>query len=131
MAIEFTVLLDDRPGTLARLGDVLGKGRVNIDAIHGVAREGQGFVQFLPDDPDEASSALDRAGMPYTTREVLVVRVLDEPGMLGDVALVMADAGINIESVYMTTRGHVVLGVNDIDGATQIASSMAVGLDDS
>ncbi len=131
MATEFTVLLDDRPGTLARLGDILGKARVNIGAIHGVARDGHGFVQFLPDDPREAAAALDRAEMPYTRREVLIVRVLDEPGMLGDVALVMADAGINIESVYVTTGGHVVLGVNDVVGALQIAASMAVELEES
>jgi hypothetical protein len=35
-----------------------------------------------------------------------------EPGTLGDVALVMSQAGINIDSVYVTTRGHVVLGVD-------------------
>jgi|SRR5215468_7071292 len=130
MAIEFTVLLEDRPGTLARLGEVLGDARVNIGAIHGVAREGRGFVQFVPDDPGVATEALDRAGISYTKREVLIVRVLDEPGMLGDVALVMAEAGINIESVYVTTKGRVVLGVSDLDGATHIAASMAVELDE-
>jgi len=59
-------------------------------------------------------------------REVLVVKVLDEPGMLGDVALVMAHAGINIDAVYVTTRGHVVLGVDDLLGAVQVAGGMAV-----
>jgi len=32
------------------------------------------------------------------------------------VALVMSKAGINIDSVYVTTRGHIVLGVDDLDG---------------
>jgi len=54
------------------------------------------------------------------------IQVLDEPGMLGDVALVMTDAGINIDSVYVTTAGHVVLAVDDLDGAIQIAESMTV-----
>jgi hypothetical protein len=57
---------------------------------------------------------------------VLIVKVLDEPGMLGDVALVMAHAGINIDAVYVTTRGHVVLGVDDLLGAAQVAGGMAV-----
>jgi hypothetical protein len=57
---------------------------------------------------------------------VLVVRVLDEPGALGQVALVMARAGINIDTVYVTTRGHVVLGVDDLAGATAVAAGMAV-----
>ena len=126
MATEFTVILEDAPGTLARLGSVLGDARVNIGAIQGTAREGKGCVQFIPHDPDVAALALDAAGISYTRREVLIVRVLDEPGMLGDVALVMAHAGINIDSVYVTTRGHVVLGVDDLVGATQVAGGMAV-----
>ena len=54
------------------------------------------------------------------------MRLLDEPGMLGDVALVMSRAGINIDSVYITTHGHIVLGVDDLDGAIQVACGMAV-----
>jgi hypothetical protein len=46
--------------------------------------------------------------------------------MLGDVALVMATAGINIDSVYATTRGHIVLGVDDLAGTIQVAGGMAV-----
>jgi hypothetical protein len=126
MATEFTVILENRPGTLARLGSVLGDALVNIEAIHGTSREESGRVQFVPNDPGKATSALDAAGIAYSTREVLIVRVLDEPGTLGQVALVMSQAGINIDSVYVTTRGHVVLGVDDVVGATQVAGGMAV-----
>jgi hypothetical protein len=126
MATEFQVILDDRPGALARLCSVLGDARVNIEAIQGMSREGKSVVLFVPSDVDAAVHALDAAGLSHARREVLVVRVLDEPGMLGDVALVMARAGINIDSVYVTTHGHVVLGVDDLVGATQVAGGMAV-----
>jgi hypothetical protein len=46
--------------------------------------------------------------------------------MLGDLALVMSEAGINIDSMYVTTRGHVVFGVDDLARATQVAGGMAV-----
>lgn len=126
MAVEFKVTLQDTPGTLARLGRVLGDAGVNIEAIQGASREGRGFIHFVPSDPGRAAGALDAAGIAYSVREVLVVRVLDEPGMLGDVALVMSKAGINIDSVYVTMHGHIVLGVDDLAGATQIAAGMAV-----
>jgi hypothetical protein len=126
MTIEFKVTLQDTPGTLARLGRVLGDGEVNIEAIQGTSREGHGFIQFVPSDPHKAAELLDKAGIGYTRRDVLVVRVMDEPGMLGDVALVMSRAGINIDSVYVTTRGHIILGVDDLPGAIQIAAGMAV-----
>ena len=126
MPTEFTVILRDEAGTLARLGGALGDAGVNIEAIAGSSRDGTSRVQFLCRAPDRATESLEAAGIPYATREVLVVRILDEPGTLGDVALVMSKAGINIDSVYVTTRGHVVLGVDDLAGAIQVAGGMAV-----
>jgi hypothetical protein len=126
MATEFRILLTDRPGTLAGLGGALGDAGVNIEAIQGVTLEGKALVRFVPNDPEKAARILGEAAIAYTRREVLIVKVLDEPGMLGDVALVMAHAGINIDAVYVTTRGHVVLGVDDLLGAVQVAGGMAV-----
>ena len=51
MATEFTVSVENKPGTLARLGSVLGDATVNIEAIHGTSREEKGVVQFVPSDP--------------------------------------------------------------------------------
>jgi hypothetical protein len=126
MAIEFEVVLDDRPGTLARVGGALGEAGVNVEAIQGMSRDEKSIVHFVPDDPSAAARALEAAALPFRTREVLVVEVLDEPGVLGQVALVMAHAGINIDSVYVTTRGRVILGVDDLDGAIQVAGGLAV-----
>jgi hypothetical protein len=126
MTTELSVILKNEPGALARLGSVLGESGVNIEAIAGTSREGTSRVQFVCNAPDRAGESLEAAGISYTTREVIVVKVLDEPGMLGDVALVMAKAGINIDAIYVTTRGYLVLGVDDLDGAIQVAGGMAV-----
>jgi hypothetical protein len=126
MPTELTVMLPDAPGVLALVGSILGDARVNIEAIHGSTLGAHAVMQILPADPDQALSALAAAGITCTRREVLVVRVLDQPGMLGDVALVLSKAGIDIDSVYVTTRGHIVLGVDDIDGAIQVAGGLAV-----
>jgi hypothetical protein len=126
MTTEFRVTLDDKPGTLARLCTVLGHADVNIEAVQGTSGQGLAFVHFIPDDSAAAAEALERAGISFETREVLIVKILDQPGMLGDVALVMAEAGINIDAVYLTVHGNVVLGVDDLDGAIQVAGGMAV-----
>ena len=126
MATEFKVSLENQPGTLARLCTVLGDARVNIEAIQGLSLGEESLVQFVPNNPDKAAEALAAASLAYTQREVLIVEVLDAPGMLGDVALVMPDAGINIDLVYVTTAGHAVFGVDDLDGAIQVAGGMAV-----
>ena len=130
MATEFAVILPDVPGRLAHLGQALGDARVNIEAIFASASDGEGLVRFVADDIAAARRALDAGGFRYSVREVLVVRVLDTPGALGEVALVMAKAGVNIDTVYVTSRGHVVFGVDDLDGAIQVAGGMAVAVDD-
>jgi hypothetical protein len=86
MATEFTIKLEHHPGTLARVGGVLGDAGVNITAIQGMPCEGVAVVQVLVDDPGRAKAALRKAEIPYTTRDVLLVNILNEPGTLGDVA---------------------------------------------
>ncbi len=130
MTIEFTVAIPDVPGSLAGLGQTLGDARVNIEAIEGFAGGGYGLVRFVADNPEPAARALDAAGYAHTRREVLIVRVLDEPGALGELALVLAEAGINIDAIYVTTRGHMVLGVDDLTGAIHVAAGMAVMISD-
>ena len=90
MPTEFSVTLKDEPGTLARLGGALGDAGVNIEAIAGRSGEGTSRLQFICSVPARAAARLEAAGIGYATREVIVVRVLDEPGTLGDVALVMS-----------------------------------------
>ncbi len=126
MPIEFEVALENQPGSLARLTTVLGDADVNIEAIQGRSGTSGSVVHFITDNPDHAAHVLDEAHLSFTRRDVLIVNVLDQPGMLRDVAFVMSEAGINIESVYVTTKGHVVLVVDDLPGALQVAFGMAV-----
>lgn len=126
MAIELKVILEDKPGALARLCTVLGDADVNIDAINVTSGQGASLVRFVTDNEARARAALEAAGMTHSEREVITVQVLDEPGVLRDVALVMYEAHINIDTAYVTTKGHVILGVDDLPGAIQVAGGMAV-----
>ena len=126
MATEFTVRLEHKPGTLAQVGRVLGDANVNIKAFQTYVCEGIGTFQFVVDDSERAIQALEESEVEYTTRPVLVVNLLDQPGSMADVALVMADAGINLEAAYVHINGYMVLAVDDVDGATQVAKGMDV-----
>lgn len=126
MAIEFTVRLKNRPGTLAHLAGVLGEAGINIEAVHQMSFGEESIVQFVPANVDAAAKALADAEITYSGREVLIVNILDKPGTLGDVALVMANAGINIDSLYVMTGGGIVLSVDDLPSAMHVAGGMAV-----
>jgi hypothetical protein len=126
---EFTVTLVHRTGALADLGEALGDAKVNIEALQACTTESEGVVRFVVNDVRRATEALKGAGIPFATREVLAVNLLNEPGTLGDVARVMAAGDINIESAYVTVGGLVILGVDDLAGATEVAKGLAVDAD--
>jgi hypothetical protein len=118
---DLTVILDDRPGELARLGEVTGAAGVNIRGFAAFTGEGRGVIHLLLDDDavPRATEALQRAGMGIAdSREVLVVDVADEPGSLGEVARELAGANVNIDLAYTTFGGvKIVIATDDLDNA--------------
>ena len=51
MTVWFTVQLDDRPGSLARVATALGDRGVNITGIVGVAEDTDGALMLTTSDP--------------------------------------------------------------------------------
>jgi len=116
---DLTVILEDRPGRLADLGEATGRAGINIEGICGTTQEGQGVIHILVEDAAATRAALSGAGIEVAgERDVLVVDVEDRPGTMGEVARRIGNAGVSIELVY-TTFGAVrlVLGVDDPDRA--------------
>jgi hypothetical protein len=116
MATDLTVVLEDRPGTLAALGEALGSADVNVEGVCGVRIEGQGIVHVLVEDAAAARSAIEQAGLQVREeREVVVVDVEDRPGALGQAARRIAAAGGNLDLVYLATNTRLVVGADDLD----------------
>ena len=64
MTVWFTVQLEDKPGSLARVAAALGEAGVNITGIVGVAEDTDGALMLTTSDPAatrEAFAALDLA----------------------------------------------------------------------
>ena len=120
---DLKVTLENRPGTLADLSEVLGKAGVNIEGIAGFAREVKGsedrefvthIAHILVDDATPAKRALINAGIKIEDeREALVIDIRDRPGELAKVTRWLSEAGINIEFFYTATRTRMVLGVTE------------------
>jgi hypothetical protein len=124
MATDLTVVLDDRPGTLADLGETLGRAGVNIEGLCGVASEGEGLIHVLVEDAAAARGALEDAGIDVRDeREVVVADCPDEPGAFGHQARRIADAGVNIDLAYLATRTRLVYGGDD---TAQIREALGV-----
>ena len=65
MTIWFTVQLDDRPGSLARVATALGQRGVNITGIVGVAEDTAGALMLTTSDPDATREVLGGLGIDF------------------------------------------------------------------
>jgi|SRR5437588_939265 len=121
MPTDLTVVLTDEPGQLAKLGQTMGEAGVNIRGMCAFTGEGRGIIHVLVGDDaaGRAVAALGQAGMGVADqREVLVVDVEDRPGSLGEMALELAEPGVNIELLYTTYGGvKLVIATDDLDNA--------------
>ncbi|MDP9225758.1 MAG: ACT domain-containing protein [Actinomycetota bacterium] len=124
MLEEITIVVEDRPGMLAEIGDTLGRSGVNIETLAAFSLEGRGVVQLVVDDEEDAAEALKMGGIEVTAcRPVLLVTLEDRPGELGRYCRKLADAGVAISGVHLSRRGdgetELIFIVDDIEAAHQ------------
>ena len=134
MPADLTVILEHRPGELARLGEITGEAGVSIRGLAAFTGEGRGVVHLLLDDQAVARcrEALERAGMGIADqREVLVVGIEDRLGALGELTRQFAEANVNIELAYTTFGGvKVVIATDDLTSARAVLPSAGrLGMD--
>ena len=116
MATDLTLYLDDQPGELARVGDVLGKAGANIAGLCALASGGgQAEVHILVQDATPAFEALQDAGIKIAAeQEVIVLDIEDRPGALGEVARKLGDAKVNLTTAYLATNTRLVLAADNL-----------------
>jgi hypothetical protein len=119
MSTDLTLYLDDQPGELARIGDVLGNAGANIAGLCALASGGgQAEVHILVHDATAAFEALQRAGIRIAAeQEVLVLEIEDRPGALGEIARKLGEARVNLTLVYLAANTRLVLAADNLADA--------------
>ena len=81
--------------------------------------DGESVVRFMPDDADATRHVLTGAGVHFEERPVLDTFLPDEPGALASMAERLAEAGVNIDSIYLLHSNaeglHFAVTVDDPD----------------
>jgi len=114
---QFTVALENRPGRLAHVAEVLAGAKVNVLAVLGSTAGQQGSVQVVVDNANKARKALAGAGLAYTEGTLEQFELPNKPGALAQLAGKLAKKGINIDCAYATVhksakKAVVVLGTS-------------------
>ncbi len=118
---DIAVILENSPGALADLGEILGKNGINMEGLCGIPLNDEAVVHILVEDETVSRYVLESAGFKVSAvREVLVVDIgpiTGKPGSSGKMARKIGNVGVNIDLIYLAERNKIVLGVDDIKRA--------------
>ena len=124
MPKDLTVVLANRPGTLAEASEAVGRAGINMLGACGFPAGDEGIFHILVENAEGARGALEAAGQTVRDeRDVVLTTVEDVPGGLGRVLQRVADVGINVDLIYLTAGGQLVLGADDVEGARRVLST--------
>jgi hypothetical protein len=100
MAHQISVFVENKPGRIERVTEILTGAKVNIRAFTVMGTYEYGVMKFLVDKPETALEALKSQGISAQKREILAVLMDDRPGGLHRVARVFWQRKINVEDAY-------------------------------
>ena len=117
MAIDLVIDVENSPGALAGVADAISDAGVNIAAATCVGPGDRAELHILVPHGEAAKHALAISHVAVTAeREVVVVDVQDRPGVLAELTHKIAQAGVNLDLIYVATRNRIVFGSEDLEG---------------
>ena len=120
---ELTLRLQNSPGMLARVCQVIANERINIVAMNLASPL---VVRLVVDNPVHAAAILREHNYQVEERDVIYTATSNDPGALLRISRLIADAGINVEYLYATalegqSMASIVVGVPDAERASSAA----------
>ena len=122
---QISVSLDNVPGALSKVSEILGNEGVNIRAISVADTADISTVRFVVDEPVKAVNILTTSGYGVKETDVVAVETPDHPGGLNAVLKPLRDAGINVHYLYpylgrISDQAIVIIGVDKTEEAEKV-----------
>jgi hypothetical protein len=127
---QFSIFMPNRPGALARLAELFSAEKINILGIASEVRDDSGLVRIALPMTADVSGVLSKAGFSSVETFILSVEVDDSPGELFRVTQALADAKINITTVYGTAvdgakSARILVALQNADKALEVLQALA------
>jgi hypothetical protein len=128
---EFTIYMEDRPGTLGKFCKALADRGVNIIAFQASSEEkGKSIVRVVTDNPTVTKTVLESGRVNHTENEIVEARLPHQVGALATAAVKLGDAKINVDHAYVgvepaSSKTVVIFGVAEIDKAAKILDEVS------
>lgn len=124
---QISIFLENKPGTLNELTDILASNKLDIRALSLSETEGFGILRIIVDDVVETCSVLKDAGYVCKITPVVIAMIPDETGGLNKVLSILKDANVNVRYMYASLGGkglHRALMIFKVDNETLAETSL-------
>lgn len=120
---DLEIILDNKPGTLALLGETLGKNNISLEGGGVFANGDHAIAHFLVEEADKAKEVLRSVGVEVVGVHEVIIQKLrqDVPGQLGMFCKRLAEAGINIRTQYSDHANQLIVVVDDYPKAKKVS----------
>jgi len=122
---DIEILLENKPGALALMGETLGKNKISLEG-GGVFQHGEtAIAHFLVEEAERAKKVLADAQIRVVKISDVIIQKLrqDVPGQLGLFCRKMADANVNILVQYSDHANQLIVVVDDYEKGKQVSEA--------
>ncbi|MBR4905093.1 MAG: ACT domain-containing protein [Selenomonadaceae bacterium] len=123
---QVSVFLENKPGTLNKMTEVLASHNINIRALSLAETSEFGIVRMLVNDVFEATNILKENNFVATLTSVLAYTIEDKAGYLNNLLEKFSEANVNIEYMYAFAgkeHAYMIFRVNDTKKAEALLKS--------
>ena len=126
---EITIALENKPGALSEISELLGAGGMYILALTIKTVGAGGTLSLVASDPSRVVSVLESAGHSPKVRDIIAAETPHHPGGLNAILRPLKRKGINVDCLYACIGCYgagespiILLGVNDPAAAYEALS---------
>ena len=125
MAYQVSIFLENKIGHLERVTAVLKQAQINIRTMNlNHTASGWGILNLVVSNPALAHQLLLEKGLSAALREIVVIKMVDQPGGLDDLLKEIVSAGVNFTNAYGRSgygneNAYFVIDTEDVSDARQ------------
>lgn len=122
---QLSIFVENKPGRLATVTDILAKGAIDIRALSVADTTDYGILRLIVSDPVKACELLRDADYTVKLTDVIVVELDDKVGALAKTLSLLDERGISVEYLYAFIgrdkgKAFIIIRVEDNKKAVEI-----------